>query len=131
MNPARISRGGVFFWLYTDAMKQTTEQKIDALATTVAALAKSVEKGFAAVAADGADIRTDITDLKSDLAAFRDETADNFRSIRDELRDIKQRLTGLEALVEDHSLYAKDIDHALERIGAIERHLGINKKIAA
>jgi hypothetical protein len=27
--------------------------------------------------------------------------------------------------------YGKEIDHALERIAAIERHLGIEKKIAA
>jgi hypothetical protein len=27
--------------------------------------------------------------------------------------------------------YRKEIDHALERIAAIEKHLGINKKIAA
>jgi hypothetical protein len=27
--------------------------------------------------------------------------------------------------------YRKEIDHALERIAAIEKHLGIDKKIAA
>jgi hypothetical protein len=33
--------------------------------------------------------------------------------------------------VENIGGYRKEIDHALERIAAIERHLGIERKIAA
>ena len=33
--------------------------------------------------------------------------------------------------VENVAAFQKEIDHALERIAAIEKHLGINKKIAA
>ena len=37
----------------------------------------------------------------------------------------------VEAAVENHAGHSKEIDHALERIAAIERHLGITKKITA
>jgi hypothetical protein len=45
-------------------------------------------------------------------------------SIHRELEAIKKQL-------ENVSGYGKEIDHALDRIAAIEKHLGINKKIAA
>jgi hypothetical protein len=45
-------------------------------------------------------------------------------SIHRELEAIKKQL-------ENVSGYGKEIDHALERIAAIEKHLGIGKKIAA
>jgi hypothetical protein len=51
-------------------------------------------------------IRAELTSIRRDLEAFTD-TVDN--------------IVGL----------PKEIDHALERIAAIERHVGINKKIAA
>jgi hypothetical protein len=51
--------------------------------------------------------------------------------ITEELADIKQRLKAVEAAVEDHAGHSKEIDHALERIAAIEEHLGLAKKIAA
>ena len=45
-------------------------------------------------------------------------------SIHRELETIKQQLKNVEG-------FGKEIDHALERIAAIEKHLGLNKKIAA
>jgi hypothetical protein len=45
-------------------------------------------------------------------------------SLHRELEAIKKQL-------ENVSGCGKEIDHALERIAAIEKHLGINKKIAA
>ena len=58
-------------------------------------------------------------------------TKDDIAGIMEELADIKQRLKDVEAAVEDHAGHSKEIDHALERIAAIEKHLGIPKKIAA
>ena len=49
----------------------------------------------------------------------------------EELADIKQRLKDVEAAVEDHAGHSKEIDHALERVAGIEKHLGLDKKIAA
>jgi hypothetical protein len=45
-------------------------------------------------------------------------------SVHRELEAIKQELKNV-------SGFGKEIDHALERIAAIEKHLGIEKKIAA
>ncbi len=56
----------------------------------------------------------DIADVRQDIAG-----------IREELVSIKARLKELEAAVKDHAGHSKEIDHALERIAAIERHLGI------
>ncbi len=69
------------------------------------------------------DIRADMA-TKDDIQTLRTDIA----GIREELRDIKQRLKKLEELVSDHAGHSKEIDHALERIAAIERHLGLKPK---
>lgn len=74
---------------------------------------------------------------KDDLKQFA--TKDEVRMIvREELRDvrtdvkaIRTELDQLKEKVENTTGYRKEIDHALERIAAIERHLGIERKIAA
>lgn len=108
-----------------------------------AALTQTVERGFAAVAEDIADIRArmatkdDIKDMatKDDLAAARDELRaemrDGFASIREELRDIRQRLEALEEAARNSAGLTKEIDHLMERVRAIEKHLGMEPKIAA
>jgi hypothetical protein len=81
--------------------------------------------------------KDDIADLrretKADFAAVKKEMATKRDSVEimEELADIKQRLKDVEAAVEDHAGHSKEIDHALERIAAIEKHLGLDKKIAA
>ena len=49
----------------------------------------------------------------------------------DELASIRRDLKELRQKAENSAGLTKEIDHALERIGAIEKHLGLNKKIAA
>ena len=67
------------------------------------------------------------TATRDDVRAIvRDELA----PIRSELKSIRRDLDDLREKVEN-VIGQKEIDHALERIAAIERHLGINKKIAA
>jgi predicted nucleic acid-binding Zn-ribbon protein len=51
--------------------------------------------------------------------------------IERELNAIRRDLDDLRKKVENVIGFQKEIDHALERIAAIEKHLGINKKIAA
>lgn len=51
--------------------------------------------------------------------------------IKAELRDIRTRLESLEQQLASHAGYAKEIDHALERIARIEKHLGLEPKAAA
>lgn len=64
--------------------------------------------------------KEDIVDVKKEVA-----TKEDIAGIVAELKDIKQRLKDLEAMVKDHGGHSKEIDHALERIAAIEKRLGI------
>ena len=47
------------------------------------------------------------------------------------LTAIRKKLDDLQEKFENVLGFRKEIDHALARITAIEKHLGINKKIAA
>jgi hypothetical protein len=67
----------------------------------------------------------DIADIRKTMA-----TKEDIAEIMIELADIKRRLKDVEAAVENH-FDSKEIDHAFERIAAIEKHLVINKRIAA
>jgi len=88
------------------------------------------------------DILATVNFIK-DRMATKDDVRDIIREevpqiVRGETKDIRAELTSirrdLEALtgkVDNIMGLPKEIDHALERIAAIEKHLGINKKIAA
>lgn len=86
-------------------------------------LTRLVEKGFAAVATDIGRLprRNDVRDI------VREETKD----IREEVASIRRDLEELTRKVDNIVGLPKEIDHALERIAAIEKHLGINQKIGA
>jgi septal ring factor EnvC (AmiA/AmiB activator) len=58
---------------------------------------------------------------KEDIAALGEQVA----SIEQELKTIARDLNKLKEDVQNITGYRKEIDHALERIAAIERHLGI------
>ena len=100
------------------AAKETTLKEVgEMLAHVVEHMAtKDDLKGFA---------------TKEDLKAFREETTENFRALRAELADIRRELDDLRSRVVNVTGYRKEIDYALERIAAIEKHLGIEKRIAA
>jgi hypothetical protein len=66
---------------------------------------------------------------KDDLATLRSEMNEGFASVRAEMRDIRNRLDAIEAELKNHSGFAKEIDHLIERVRAIEEHLGIQHKI--
>lgn len=70
--------------------------------------------------------KDDIADLKATMA-----TRDDVKSIGGELTSIRRDLEELTEKVDNIVGLPKEIDHALERIAATEKHLGINKKIAA
>jgi predicted nucleic acid-binding Zn-ribbon protein len=102
-------------------------------------LTETVERGFAAVAEDIADIRArmatkdDLKELatKAELRAFREETAQNFRDLREEVRDLRRAIEDLRTRVANIEGYSKEIDYLMQRVRAIEKHLGIEPKIAA
>ena len=127
---------------YTDDM---AKDDIAQLYGKVDALAAAMTKGFAlmtssfeAVASDIAEIKGEITDMKSDLAGlrtelheFREETRSEFVSIHHELAQINARLDHLEQNYGNLKGVTVEIDELRLRMTAIERHLGISKKIAA
>ncbi|WP_445219355.1 hypothetical protein ACKWRH_03650 [Bradyrhizobium sp. Pa8] len=68
---------------------------------------------------------------KIEIEEFRAETSRNFQELRSEIADVHRSLDVLRAKVENIEGYRIEIDHALERIATIERHLGIRSKLAA
>ena len=93
---------------------------------TLDSVLSTVERGFAAVA-------DDITDIKSKMAT-KDDIANlggQLTSVERELKSIRRDLDDLREKVENVSGFQKETDHALERIAVIEKHLGLDKKIAA
>ena len=115
------------------AKKPTKKTTLDTILTTV-------ERGFAAVADDIADIRQTMA-TKEDIATVN-KTLDQHTSIlgtltaqatsiERELKTIRRDLNDLMDKFENVAGYRKEIDHALGRIAAIEKHLGLDKKTAS
>ena len=101
-----------------------------------------IERGFAALASDIADNKTEIISIKADVADLREEMHTDFADIRSEMRagfadiraelkDIRQRIDAVELAVQNISGFAKEIDHLIERVSAIEQHLGLRRNLAA
>ena len=108
-----------------------------------------IERGFAALANDIADNKTEIASVKTEVGGIRAEVAElrkemhsgfadirsemraGFADIRAELKDIRERLDALELAVQNISGFAKEIDHLIERVSAIEQHIGLRRNIAA
>jgi hypothetical protein len=67
------------------------------------------------------------TELKGEIAALGEQAT----NVERELRVIRRDLGDLTRKVENVIGFRKEIDHALERIAAIEKHLGLDNKIAA
>ena len=72
-------------------------------------------------------------ELKAEIAGIRAEmaTKDDIAGLRSDIRDIRAELKEIRRELENVKGFGKEIDHALERIHAIEKHLGIEYKIAA
>jgi hypothetical protein len=72
-------------------------------------------------------------ELKGDIAEIRETmaTKEDFKALRAEVADIRRDLKELARTVHNIAGLPKEIDHALDRIRRIERHLGIESDIAA
>ena len=75
--------------------------------------------------------KDDLNALRTEFEEFREETRENFASLRAELRDIRQRLDALEEAARNNAGLTKEIDHIIERVRAIEKHVGIQQQMAA
>ncbi len=73
------------------------------------------------------DIAALRSELKGDIASLSTQIA----SIEQELKSIRRELNTLAEKVGNIEGYGKEIDHAFERIAAIEKHLGISRSAAA
>ncbi|HEY4516428.1 MAG TPA: DUF1664 domain-containing protein [Candidatus Paceibacterota bacterium] len=105
-------------------MDKTTKDAFEKLNT-------NIEKGFAAIAEDATANKDE---LKADIARLdlRTETmATQIQSIEQEVKGIRRELEELRVKVENIEGYRKEIDHGLERIAAIERRLGMNRKVTS
>jgi hypothetical protein len=105
---------------------------------TLNELGGRIERGFKALADDIARIDTRIDDLKTEMVDQFEHADKQFRATHDRLRDIAaeiavihRRVERLEELGASNAGFAKEIDHLLTRVAEIEKHLGIDKKIAA
>jgi|HubBroStandDraft_6_1064221.scaffolds.fasta_scaffold153820_2 chromosome segregation ATPase len=67
------------------------------------------------------------TELKADIATLGEQVA----GIERDLKTIRRDLDDLMEKVENITGYRKEIDHAFDRIAAIEKHLGISSRAAA
>jgi archaellum component FlaC len=116
---------------------------LEGLAKLITDLGSRVENGFAKHGNEIHDLTESVAHVvkhmatKDDLENFptKDEVRTILRKetkdIREELASIRRDLVELTGKVDNIVGLPKEIDHALERIAAIEQHLGISKKIAA
>jgi len=84
------------------------------------------------------DVESLRAELRSEMhdgfAGLRAEMREGFVDIRSEIKEIKEireQPDALESAVKNISGYAKEIDHIIERVSAIEQHLGLGRSIAA
>ena len=81
-----------------------------------------------------ADILETVNFIKDRMLTKDDVRAivrEELRDVRNDLKAIRSELDVLKEKVDNITGYRKEIDHALERIAAIEKHLDIKKKVAA
>lgn len=72
--------------------------------------------------------KDDIAELKTELKGDIVKLSEQIYGIEQELKSIRIDLEDLRTKVENITGYRKEIDHAFERIAAIEKHIGIEKK---
>ena len=100
--------------------KKTTLKEIgDMLAHVVGHMATKDD-----LAALRKELKSDIADIKRTMVT-KGDLRDELASIRAQLKAIRRDLADLTERFENVSGFHKEIDHALERIAAIEKHLGL------
>ena len=75
--------------------------------------------------------RTEFVGFRAEMSEFRVDANRHFSDIERELGQITKRLDRLEADVADIRGYAKELDELRLRVRAVEKHLGLERKIAA
>ena len=121
---------GVVDLLHMIAAKETTLKEVGEMLTHVVEHMASKE--------DVARVDTRIDDLRTEMIDQFEHAGKQVQTLYDRLRDISaeivvihRRVERLEELGASNAGFAKEIDHLLMRVTEIEKHLGIDKKIAA
>ena len=99
--------------------------------TTLEALAKLISKGFASTDKKFAALAEDITGIKDDIAAAKHDIAAVKSTLADHTKILNDHTRDLAVIKKDLST---KLDKRLQldvRVTAIEKHLGLDKKIAA
>jgi uncharacterized protein YktB (UPF0637 family) len=117
----------VIYWLSMTAKEMTLGE-----------IGEMIERGFKAVADDIGRLDTRMDDLRVEMIDQFEHVDKQFETTHDQLRDvaaeiavIHRRVERLEELGASNAGFSKEIDHLLTRVVAIEKHLGMGKKIAA
>jgi predicted nuclease with TOPRIM domain len=116
------------------AGKETTLREVGEMLTHVAKHMVTKEN----LEAVRSELKGDIADLRTEMIDQFEHADKQFRATHDRLRDmaaettvIHRRVERLEELGASNAGFAKEIDHLLARVAEIEKHLRIDKKIAA
>jgi predicted RNase H-like nuclease (RuvC/YqgF family) len=82
--------------------------------------------------------KEEVADIKTEMMEQFEHVEKQFHALDGRLREMASEITvfhrrveRLEELGASNAGFAKEIDHLLARVGEIEKHLGIDKKIAA
>jgi hypothetical protein len=75
--------------------------------------------------------KADVAELRLELHTLRTESEANVRSVRTELGEINKRLDLIEQSYANLKGVTKEIDEIRTEVRAIQKHLGIERKIAA
>jgi plasmid replication initiation protein len=104
-------------------MDKNTDEIVETLGVILAKMATKED-----VESLRAELRVE---MQEGFAGLRAEMREGFADIRTEIKSIRERLDALDSAVKNISGYAKEIDHLIERVSAIEKHLGLRANIAA
>jgi hypothetical protein len=80
---------------------------------------------------EGMATKVDVDELRLELHTFRTESEANFRSVHTELAHINKRLDLIEQDYANLKGVTKEIGEIRAEVRAIQKHLGIEKKVAA
>jgi septal ring factor EnvC (AmiA/AmiB activator) len=119
----------MLYFLHMAAKETTLNEVGRMLAHVVEHMATKEEVGKLDTRID--DLKTEMIDQFEHADKQVRATHDRLRDIAAEIAVIHRRVERLEEQGASNAGFAKEIDHLLTRVAEIEKHLGIDKKIAA
>jgi hypothetical protein len=122
-------RRGVVHLLHMTAKEMTLSEVGEMLTHVVEHMATREDVGRLDTRID--DFRAEMIDQFEHVDKQLHTTHDRLREMSADIAVIHRQIERLEELGASNAGFAKEIDHLLTRVAEIEKHLGIDKKIAA